>query len=406
MIIQKKYFDLLIVGAGPVGSTLANELLKYDRNFKICILEEHKKSGTPQQCSGLFSKNISDVVELKENEILQKIKGADLYSPSNFKFSLNTNKIQAYVIDRTIFDMRLAKQAKISGAGLLLNTKFLSAKKCKDIYKIKILDKLKNKENTIYSKYIAACDGASSIVAKKFNFPKMQCIYGYAIIIKAKTNQDKDFISKNKVALYFGEKIAPDFFLWKIPRAKQKTIEIGIASKKKPQIYLNEFIKRQKINKKNIIHKMGGLIPCEMRSQIIKNNIILVGDAAGQVKSTTGGGVIYGMKSAKIAANAIFLALKNNNNALLNNYSFLFNKSLGAELKKLKFIRNFLNSKKDAQIDFLIKTLDKKQIKKFIENYGDMDTVSPLIFELLKHPELWIDFFIVIYKILKNYLLK
>ena len=388
-VSMKTSYDLVIVGAGPVGSTLATQLLKLNENVRICILEEHAKAGTPQQCSGLFSKNINDVATLQKKEIIAEIKEADFYSPLRSPLEIKTKQIQAYVVDRTLFDYRLAKEAESLGAKMMINTAFLGAKKIDDVYRIKILDKKQNKTKTIVAKYIAGCDGATSIVAKTFSFPKMESLYSYAIFVDAKTTKDKEFIKNNNVALYVGKKTAPDFFLWKIPRAGENTIEIGLASKKNPVFLMDKFIREEKINKSNISAKMGGLIPFELRSKIVKEGVVLVGDAAGQVKATTGGGVIWGMKCAGIAAKALNKTIEQDNSKYLGTYVCEFNKKAKPELKRLKLARTFLNSRSDRQMNLVLKSLNNKKIIEFIKENGDMDSITPAVVSLLKKPQLW-----------------
>ena len=105
--------DVLVIGAGPAGSTTAKYIAK--KGYNVILVDSKEFPGTPQQCSGLFSKNILDLTELKNNEILREIKGAIIYSPSMRKFEINTKETQAYVVDRTIFDSRLAIEAKRTG---------------------------------------------------------------------------------------------------------------------------------------------------------------------------------------------------------------------------------------------------------------------------------------------------
>ncbi|MCK5476443.1 MAG: NAD(P)/FAD-dependent oxidoreductase, partial [Candidatus Aenigmarchaeota archaeon] len=382
-----------IVGAGPAGSTMAGKLLILNKKHKVCIVEEHKKAGTPQQCSGLFSKNILDLTKLKKNEIIQEIKGANFYSPSGSCISIETKQTQAYVVDRTIFDARLCDEVKKAGAKLMYNTRFISAKKIDNYYRITVFDKNINKTKTIISKYIVGCDGAYSTVANTFSFPKVQSLYGYCIFAKAKTKKDIDFIANNKVELYFGKKTAPDFFLWKIPRETENTIEIGVASSGNPFVLIEKFMAKEKINKKDIVEKMGGLIPFEIRKQIIKDGVVLVGDAAGQVKATTGGGVVWGMKCAKIAAEALNKAIDQNSEKCLQYYALEFNKNAKPELRRLKLLRSFLNSRSDGQLNNVFETINNNpEMIEFTKNSGDMDSISPAFFSLLKKPKLWFVF--------------
>ena len=158
-----EFCDVLIVGAGPTGSTTAKPIAK--KGYDVILVDSKEFPGTPQQCSGLFSKNILDLTELKKNEILREIKGAIIHSPFNNKLELHTKETQAYVVDRTIFDSRLATESIDAGATLKTKTRLIECKKNIAYF---------SNGTKIKYKIIIGADGPNSTVAKIFNYPKIE----------------------------------------------------------------------------------------------------------------------------------------------------------------------------------------------------------------------------------------
>ena len=259
--------DCTIVGAGPVGLFLAQQL----KDLDVTVYEEHKKIGKPVQCTGLISKNIDSVYEIPQECILNKVKGARIYSPSGKKFELARDQDQAYVIDREKFDKKLAE-------GINIQTKHVS-------------------DLNFESKYIIGADGPNSIVARLSGLkPIKEKLVGlqYEIPIE---DYGRDFIE-----MYFGDNFAPGFFAWIVPAGDR--LRVGAATNTNVKEYLDNFLKN-KFEEPEILSTNAGVIPISVRPEFTNGNIAVVGDAAGQVKATTGGGVYFGFKSAKILANSI-----------------------------------------------------------------------------------------------------
>jgi len=110
---------------------------------------------------------------------------------------------------------------------------------------------------------------------------------------------------------------------------------------------------------------------------IQKENIYLIGDAATQVKATTGGGIIPSLKAAHTLCNCI---IKN------EDYNKEFKKHSGRELLLHLKLRNILNKFSDKDYDYLLELMDQKKIKNILKKYS-RDKPIPLVLNiLLKEP--------------------
>jgi flavin-dependent dehydrogenase len=170
---------------------------------------------------------------------------------------------------------------------------------------------------------------------------------------------------------YFGS-ICPGFFAWILPESK-KMARIGVITRKDTKETFNRFLKLKKINKKQIVDLQAGLIPIfNKKTQVQKGNIFLVGDAASQVKATTGGGLVPGLKAAKILSECI-LRHKNYKKELQK-----INKELWLHLK----IRCFLDNFSDKDYNELIELMKDKKIMQALKDHN-RDNPKRLLFKIL-----------------------
>ena len=351
---------ITIIGAGPVGCYAAYLLAKAGKPTQI--FEEHNKIGEPVQCTGIVSSSIKDILEIKKDVIINKIDKVKIFSPNN-KFIELKLKNKNLVLDRKKFDNYLADLAVEQGAKIFLNYKFLDHKD----NKIKL--KCEN-ENEILSKtnYLVGADGPLSKVAKSCNlFGKRRFMTGFQVRVKLKNQNYVEFYPFIKN------------FAWIVPE-NDEVVRLGVASYSNVKEYFNYFLKLKRINRKNIIEKQAGLIPIynpKIKTQ--KDNIFLVGDAAAQVKATTGGGIIQGLIGAECLAEAVI------NN---KDYEKILKKRLTKELWLHLKIRQTLDKFKENDWNLLIYLFNKEKNRKILEGF-DRDNLSKFFFKLLlKEPGL------------------
>jgi len=336
--------DVSIVGGGPVGLFLAKELQDLD----VRVYEEHQSIGEPVQCSGLVSRNIDELIDVPKECILNTVKGARLVSPSGKSFEVSRGREEAYVIDRTVFDKKLAE-------GVDAETN----KRVNDL--------------DLGARYIVGADGPNSIVAKQAGFsPLEEAIVGLQYEITREV--DKDFVE-----LHFGNEVAPEFFAWIIP-AGERT-RVGLCCRDNIKARLDKFMEKQGLNDAEIVSQQAGTIPLKWRAELVKDNVALLGDAAGQVKPTTGGGIYMGFSSAKILAEAI-------RKEDLSHYPAEWRKKVLPELAAGWVIRKAFKGLSDEKIDIFLELLEREDVRKILEEHGDMDKPMPLLKEALKTPSI------------------
>lgn len=367
-------YDIAVVGAGPVGSTFARYMA--EEGFKVGLMERKRKIGVPLQCAGLVGKKIKKLNVLPDEFVLNKVCGAHLHSPSGEVLSVAKKKPEAYVLDRMGYDKFLAELAVENGAELLLNHKVVGANiKTGDI-------RVKNQEKNISTSVIAGADGYSSLVSTEFN-PPSKTVQAAQYLVDMGSN----VLESDYVHLYVDSRISPGF-IWVIP-VSDSTARIGLfasAGYRELTEILDRFlVKDEKFRNASVIKKYHGLIPVyDPKKMILKDRALLLGDAASQVKPTTGGGLIMGFKCARIAAAATSNALHEGDIGLLRNYERSYMKEYKNELRIQIEVKKIFESMSNEELDKMFLKLEQGGAEAMISKYGDMDTQSPLIKQMLK----------------------
>lgn len=346
---------ITIIGAGPAGSYLACLLTKQGK--KVAVIEEHNSIGHPVQCTGIVTHSIEKFFRLKNEVIANKLDKVIVVSKNN-KISVNVDEI---VMWRDKFDQFVADMAQNAGAEILLNYKFLGFNGKNSI---KIKDGKGNKTKELKTDIVVGADGPYSTVAKAAGITASKNYIGMQAKVKLSMNT-------TSFETYFGSDF-PNFFGWCVPE-NDETARLGIGCFEDAQEHFYRFLK-SRTGKKEILCWESGLIPLySPKKTIQKDNVYLIGDAATQVKATTGGGIIPSLKAAQTLCNCII------NN---KDYNREFKRQSGRELLLHLRIRGMLNKFSDKDYDKLLSIMDKEKVRKILKKY-DRDTPIPLVANLL-----------------------
>jgi len=336
-------FDIIIIGAGPVG--LYSAYLCEKLGYKVVVLEEDKIIGKPLRCSGLISKNIEKFFpDIKTwNVVENEIDTAILHS-SKCEFRLSKNKA-AYVINRFKFDKKISE---------MVNSPIKTGQKAVKIERSKYVEILTNKDK-FRGEMVLFCDGPNGLSSKLIE--KKRNVKGLFAIVKERNNA-------NYVELYFNKKFLNDGFFWKIPRGE--SVEYGGWGSDVNFRYIEKFL-----GIKNY-EKFAGLIPVYPVKKSYGERFLLIGGAAGQNKPWSGGGVIYGLTCAEIASKIVEKAFHFNyfSEILLKEYEVEWKKKIGKQIKLGLLFRKFLRFSNDFELNLLF------ALAKFFDyRWMDMDFI-------------------------------
>jgi len=394
-------FDVAVVGGGPVGGFVAKEIAS--RGLNTIIFEEHKKIGEPINCAGLVSPRIFDFINVNKTSITQnKIYGANIHSPNGDVLSIGGDRIHALVIDRAMLDKEVVSYSKSNGAKVSLGSKVTSGEKKKNLIQLKV--KQQEKIESIQCKLVIGADGSRSPIRNIFNFSQPnELLYSIgAEVINTELNP-------KYVEIFLGRRYAPGFFAWIIPLNSNGTearIGLCVESKSKNSLKkcFSNLLKTKQLEDVAIIKKLGGTIPLGPLKETVSSNVMLVGDAAAQVKPTSGGGVYPGLVCANHCASIATKAFENDDfsKRFLNKYHKLWSKEIGKELSLGMRFRNFYKNLDDKKFDSILNTINNEKSIGVIVEYGDIDFPSKLAFPIIKSTPKLLKFFPSVFKLNKG----
>ena len=352
--------DVAVIGAGPAGLLAAREAS--ERGIQVTVFEEHEEIGEPERCAGLLSLSGLQRLSVRlSSEYLQNlVRGVFFKSLMGRSYLIDTGKAVAAVVDRRLFDKFLAREAERAGAEILLGTRVTGIERSGKDYVIK------TSRGAFKAKWIIDAEGAGAAILRKF-FHRGTDPRSWIPIIQATVRGHG--LDANYAYLYF-KKYLPDFFGYLVP-IDEELGKLGAASRKPglgkrfAKLVSEEFPKVKILSKINYVIYTGSPI----RDLGFREHFIAVGDAAGHVKATTGGGVIFGGLIARNAAAAIAEILHGGDPK-----PFLreIGKAL-VELRRIACFKKTLDRAPDIFLDIALAAAASPLIKPYLANSWDMD---------------------------------
>jgi len=363
-------YDVLVVGGGLAGSTAAQYASL--GGVKTLLLDKKISIGEPVRCGEFIPANselqnffppakegIEELFAIPANLVAQRIKLVHLFSPQGKVYEF---PLEGYTVERKWFDKYLVEQAVKAGAVIKLGEKVIGLKE----------DQVITEKATYEARVIIGADGPSSLIRHLASFPANE---EYAIC--AQYVMDNLDIQPEVMEMYSG-KIAPGAYAWIIPKGiNRANVGVGIRRRFAGQVSVHNLLKyfvsnfpytSDKLAKGKILSPVTGLVPTGGSfKRIVKDNVLLVGDAAGQVLPVTGGGIPTAMLCGRIAGKVAsgYLAGK----FKLSDYDKLWRMELGRNFffiwKVCKKFEWFLYS--DFLLSLLLRILGTKGIEKLIK---------------------------------------
>ena len=377
MLSLKDHFDVAVIGAGPAGTMAAKYAAK--SGAKTLMLEEHPMVGWPVECAGLLGLGALAESELPGGSfVLREMKGAAIFSPAGNRLDFKAQVARAIVVDRRLFDRAMACEALREGAEMRL---------CSPVRKLRrergrsIL--FLGGGDEVSASIVICAEGVRGRLARQAGIMPPEVVLSGAQVELPFAVEDPE-----SVELHLGA--APGLFAWVIP-TDEDTARIGLCAKERGCDYLRMFLRSDRIRKRVLgsatAINVGGL-PLGPPALTALEGLLVVGDAAGQVKPTSGGGVYPGLVAAKIAGGVAAAASLEDDGSMerLQEYDRAWRAELGSELEIGMRANRMLNKMSNAELDQAISYLaGKPRLIKTIEEHGDIDRPSRLMVKMLRH---------------------
>jgi geranylgeranyl reductase family protein len=380
-------YDVIIVGAGPVGGRAATLLSQ--EGLRVLMLEEHQEIGRPFQCAGLVTPSAMDAVGGHET-VLQEVDGALIHGPSGTLVPVGTEgQLRTYVVCRKRFDQFVVQQGMEAGASLWLDSVPVRAET--DHHGVEVVVRKNGEEQTLRAKLLIGADGAHSWTRRTFKMGKpKELMIGFQTEVVGYEGRDR------WLEMYSGSSIAPGFFAWVIPSGFG-THRIGLWSTADRlngrsiescyQDLMDHPLWKERFAGTSEIARYCGPVPSGMVKKPVKNRVMLLGDAAGMAKPTTGGGLGPGFHQIQCILTPLVKAIQANqlDEAKLKTITKQPWNAMKKEQERARTLRNLLVSDcSDAVLDKHFINFAHPDTLTLINAIGDIEKPVPLGMALLK----------------------
>jgi digeranylgeranylglycerophospholipid reductase len=379
MHVNDKVSDIAIIGAGPSGLLAGYETHPLKNDLTTNIFTKNSKVGIPAHCSGLISFSGMKSLGLNMRDIKARIgynniRRAKFVSPDNLFFEIDRGSKSMIAIDRPALDEYLANRTLKNGTDIHTNHKIIKIQLIDNFWHLYI--KNDSKKFIHKTKILINGEGIHARLARSVGFPvpnsnwhmpSYQCDLSNISDVESDTSE-----------LYFGQNYAPGFFGWVIP-LNDDSARVGIAigpwMKGKTRHMFYYFLRKhpelkRRFRNANIDKSYGGLVPAAGPiSKTFNEHYMVVGDAAGQTKATTGGGVNLGGFAGRLAGKYAKKIINSDISSQkgCEEYQRQWKAHFEPDLSLMKFFRRSISHLPDKSMDKIFKIAKDTDIGKGLE---------------------------------------
>ena len=376
--------DVIVVGGGPGGLHVSTLLAR--AGFDVVVAEEHSVTGEPVHCTGVLAAEAFDEFDLPREAILNSLNTARFFSPNGHSFAHSTPTAEAVVIDRAIFDRGLHARAQAAGASISVGRKVTGVEVQADGVLVGCEDGRQLRGRVC----VLAC-GASYALQRKLNL-------GMPSVFLTSAQMELPSTRSGDVEVHFGCDVAPKGFAWVVPvqRGEERYVRIGLMCDKDAARFFNEFAARvgpgwgvpYPATSNGVAAPRQKILPLAPIRRTYADRVLAVGDAAGLVKATTGGGIYYSLVSAAAGATVLAAALDRDtlDAGTLRQYEQRWRSRIGSELRAQLALRMLAHRLGDRDIEALFELARTNGVMPIVRRTARFNNHRELIVSLFKHP--------------------
>ncbi len=288
--------DVIVVGAGPAGNNAALSLAS--KGYGVTVIDSRENIGD-KLCTGLVGEECFRRYPIDPSLVYREINSASVISPSNKEVRFETPLPVARVVDRVAYVSSFADQAREAGAEYLLGRRVARLEQHKD--RVSVI----TEGDVIEARALVLAAGFGSQLNRQLGLGEpSDYVVGVQGLVKTE--------GVDEVEVHLGRDVAPGFFAWLVP-TKPGYALAGLLVRKNALEHFDQFISDRQTEGK-ITEVLGKPvcwgIPLRPLRKTYSDRVLVVGDAAGQVKPTTGGGIFYSLLASEIASGALEQALE------------------------------------------------------------------------------------------------
>jgi digeranylgeranylglycerophospholipid reductase len=378
-VLEHSLIDVIVVGGGPVGLHTARCLAV--EGFEVEVLEEHLSAGEPVHCTGIVSPEIFKEFSVDSNSALNELRKVSFHSPKGQVIHYRTEHAEAIVVDRRAFDRNLKDLACACGARI-----------CAGIRAERI--EIGARNVVVYCANNERREARACVLATGSTYALHRFLgIGIPPIFLNCAHLELPVRHPGDVEIHVGRTVAPKGFAWIVPaeRAEGSFARIGLMCDGNAANYFKAFLSRLDawgIQTDSHVQPRQRMLPLSPIKRTYGDRLLVVGDAAGFVKPTTGGGVFYGMISAGIAAGVLAdsLARDRLRASDLARYQDLWQHRLMEEIEAQLTLRMLVQRLKDEELESIFDLWATDGLMPLIRKTVTFNHYRQLITAVTKYP--------------------
>jgi len=337
-------YDVVVVGAGPAGSRMAGNLARL--GHRVALLEKHRSLADAVRCTGIISEACFEQAGVTEEVVLGRASGARFYSPSGSCLPLENPSVRILVVDQKAMEMQMVCQAEEAGAEVHFGWAASDVQMTTEGVAVAVTHG--GERQTLAARSVVLASGFRCKLPQHLGLGT-----DGDFVIGAQVELEN--LGVQGIEVYTGQRFAPGFFGWAVPTYPGRAM-VGILCRSNPRPRLEALLQylRQQGKIGAATPKLDyGAIPLAPAKRTVAHRVLVVGDAAGQVKPTTGGGIRYALLCADLGAPVLSQGLITNDltSEALGEYEERWRSHLEPELPVARMARRLYEGLDDRRLE-------------------------------------------------------
>lgn len=372
--------DIVVIGGGPGGLFAAHHLAT--RGIRVHLFEEHPVVGVPVHCTGVLARDAFAEFGLPQDSCLNDVRTARFVSPSGLTVSHSTNTVEAVVIDRGMFDRMLAERAQAAGVTVEQGRRAIDVVTDAESATVTF-----DSGRPVRARAVVLACGARYAMQRRLGlgFPRAHLQSAQAELPCA---------TPGDVEVHFGSAVAPGGFGWAVPVRRESgwSVRVGVMASHDAPTFFREMVGRVAarwgVNAQDMPAPRRRMLPLAPIHRTYADRVLVVGDAAGLVKATTGGGIYYSLLSGSIAGRVLFDGLERDrlDAGTLQVYERAWRAKCAAEFSAQLQLRRVAERLEDREIDALFELALTDGVMPIVRRTARFNRHRDLVVALFKHP--------------------